>query len=539
MKKIIIGLFSILTMANFALPSYAAMDSGVWINDLTELFAVNQANILAINIRSFNAIDKNKDDIIEPEKGDTAGNFVNAIKRLNALQSSGINTVHLLPITPVGKVKAMGTAGSLYAISNFTTLNSQLDDPTNNLSVMQEAKNFINECHKRNIRVIVDLPSCGSYDLYLSNPNLFVLGNDGQPVVPADWTDVRLFKALNEDGKLNDELFILYKKYVDMVQRLGADGIRADVATSKPYEFWKQLISYAKDKDPQFLFLAEASESWSEPIAKNAPFTPYYKLLEAGFDGWYGSFFDFKNWAVADKMEKELSIIKTIKKEFSEKKQNKAVIGSFATHDELSPIITGGVQYSDMIIWLQATLPLNSYFVDGFQSGDSYQYKYSNQKADKTVTDDDVYYVHKGKFDIFNFSRKPGGDSEFLDSEFAVANRFKLMAAPIINNGELTFLKTSNPAVFAYTINYKFSTILVVLNKDLAYQSQAVLTLKNFNKGDSIIPFKIQSYPKIEKNKLSLNLKPAEILVMLISAEDKTKKGSESKKTAEPVYKSR
>ena len=103
---------------------------------------------------------------IEVEKGDISGNFVNAIDRLDEIKSLGINTIHLLPITPVGKVKAIGTAGSLYAISDFTKLNPQLDDKSNNLSVFDEAKLFINECHKRNIRVIVDLPSCGAYDLF-------------------------------------------------------------------------------------------------------------------------------------------------------------------------------------------------------------------------------------------------------------------------------------------------------------------------------------------------------------------------------------
>ncbi len=158
----------------FPLKSFSAMDGGLWKNDLRTLFIKNQAIILAVNIRTFNAFDKDGNDIIETDKGEISGNFVNAVKRLNELQNQGINTIHLLPITPVGKVKAIGTAGSLYAISGFSELNPQLDDETNKLSVTEEAKKFIDECHKRNIRVIVDLPSCGSYDLYLSKPSLFL-----------------------------------------------------------------------------------------------------------------------------------------------------------------------------------------------------------------------------------------------------------------------------------------------------------------------------------------------------------------------------
>jgi hypothetical protein len=58
-----------------------------------------------------------------------------------------------------------------------------------------------------------------------------------------------------------------------------------------------------------------------------------------------------------------------------------------------------------MIIWLSATLPVNSYFLDGFATGDTYLYQYRNKKAPKSYTDDDYYFVHLGKMDIFNFSR--------------------------------------------------------------------------------------------------------------------------------------
>lgn len=520
MKKLITKLLSLAVITAsfaFANPADAAMNNGVWVNDLKTLFTRNQAIILAINIRSFNAVDKDGNDIVEPEKGEVTGNFVNAVKRLDELASQGVNTVHLLPITPVGKVKAMGTAGSLYAISDFTKLNPQLDDPSNDLTVEQEAKNFIKECHKRNIRVIVDLPSCGSYDMYLANPNLFVTGADGQPVVPADWTDVRLFKTTNPDGTLNDELFIQYKKYVDLVQRLGADGIRADVATSKPFEFWQKLISYAKSKDPQFMFLAEASESWSTPVAAGAPFTPYHKLLEAGFDGWYGSFFDYKDWKNQEQFEKQLSLIKNIKKDFESKNQPKAVIGSFATHDEMSPIITGGMPFADMIIWLQATLPVNSYFVDGFQTGDAYQYQYANQKAPKTYTDDDYYYVHKGKFDIFNFSRKPGSMNKRLQADFAVANKFKIMASEIIDKGDLSFLKTNNAHVFAYIVNYRYSSILVIINKDLVYNNSVSLPIKNIKETDIVVPLAFTTTPGVEKGKINADLMPGEVTVLMIS----------------------
>lgn len=524
MKKSLfkLGIIALLS-SNFitTMPAQAIMHNGTWNNDLKTLFAKNEAIILAINIRSFNAKDLDNNDIVEIEKGELSGNFINAINRLNEIKSQGINTIHLLPITPVGKIKAMGTAGSLYAISDFGIINPQLDDKKNTLTVEQEAKKFINECHKRNIRVIVDLPSCGSYDLFLSKPELFEKDENGQPLVPADWTDVRMFKVTNTDGSLNDSLYLEYKKFIDLMQKIGIDGIRADVATCKTQEFWEQLISYAKRNDPQFLFLAEASESWTQPITKNAPFTPPYKLLEAGFDGWYGNFFDFKNWTEQEQFEKSLNLINNIRKYFGLKNQAKSVIGSFATHDELSPMITGGTPFAHMIFWLQATLPLNSYFVDGVQTGDSYQYQYANQKAPVTYTDDTTYYVHKGQFDIFNYSRKPGNKNNIVLNEFITANKFKLAASKIINNGEYEFLKTNNKNVFAYTVTENTKTILVVLNKNLIYNANASLKLKGFKQGDFIIPCLFNKEPILIKDILELELLPGDINIFIIEKKPK------------------
>ena len=65
-------------------------------------------------------------------------------------------------------------------------------------------------------------------------------------------------------------------------------------ATIKPSKFWEEIIEYSRKKNPEFLYLAEASDSWREPPSKYAEFTPYDKLLAAGFDGYYGSFFNLK-----------------------------------------------------------------------------------------------------------------------------------------------------------------------------------------------------------------------------------------------------
>ena len=121
-----------------------------------------------------------------------------------------------------------------------------------------------------------------------------------------------------------------------MVLFLGADGIRADVATIKPAKFWEEIISYARKKNPEFLFLAEASDSWREPPSKFAEFTPYDKLLASGFDGYYGSFFNLKDWKTSKEFFDHIKFNKKLLMSYPE---DKSVILAFTTHDEVSPVI--------------------------------------------------------------------------------------------------------------------------------------------------------------------------------------------------------
>lgn len=491
----------------------SAFSADVWVNDLRRMYTRNSSVIYEINLRTFGAQDIDKNGIIDFENGEESGTFLNAIPRLSELAQKGINTIHVLPITPVGKTKALGTAGSLYSASSFNTINPQLVSDKSALPAKAQAQKFINEAHKLGIRVIIDLPSCGSYDLYMQRPELFVKDKSGQPVVPADWTDVRLLNAGTET-EINKDVYNLFKSFVDMVISLGADGIRADVATNKPANFWKDLINYSRTKDPQFLWLAEASESWTEAVSPYAVFTPYNKLLEAGFDGYYGSYFNLKNYKTGKEF---INQILATNANLTKYQDHKAVIGSFTTHDEMSPILVNGEKFSEMIIWLNATLPVNSYFVDGFDTGDNYIYMWANKEAFKTYTDDDYYFVHRGKIDIFNFSRQPGGTNNNLFRAFVMANSAKRGFSSIINNGKFIPLKVSNPSVFAYAESYNEQTIVVIGNLNFRNNSDVVVTVPKLENKNIVLPVKIDSIPISGKGSIKSTLNPGEIQVLLIN----------------------
>ncbi len=493
---------SIIVCFLFASPIFAE-------EGLRTLFLNNKAIICGINIRNFNAKDTNSNGVIE--QNEESGNFINAIERLDEIRDLGINTLHVLPITPVGKLKALGTAGSVYAMSSFNSINPQLIDTNSPLSPKEQLQIFIEECHKRGIKVLIDLPSCGAYDLFLSNPELFIKDKKQLSIVPTDWTDVRLLNTGNNEN-LNQDLLNAHKEFVDIIIEAGADGIRADVATIKPANFWVELIEYSRKKDPEFLYLAEASDSWREPPSKYAEFTPYNKLLEAGFDGYYGSFFNLKDWKTAEPFIEHIKFNKRLLTSYPE---DKSVILSFTTHDEISPIIINGERFSVMIAWLEATLPFNPYFIDGFQTGDDYLYPWANTKAKITETDDDYYFVHRGKLDIFNFSRKPGGKNEFIKANFTEAMRFRTENPDLIAKGTFTSLKTDNEKVFAFSRSYQGDTIIVIGNLDFKHaQKRITIKVSGLKKKKEMSIIEGQTNYKTKNNKLLTDLEAGEIKIL-------------------------
>ncbi len=481
--------------------------------NLREMFQNNNSVIYSLNLRTFNANDANGNGIIDFSLGETSGSFINAIDRLDEIKELGINTIHVLPITPVGKIKALGTAGSLYAMSDFAKINQQLVDPNSELSPKEQAKLFFDECHKRGIKVLIDLPSCGAFDLFLNRPDLFVLDKDGSAFIPADWADVRLFDVPNNENLQKSDIFILHKFFVRYVIELGADGIRADVATIKPYIFWKELISYARKLNPDFMFLAEASESWTEPASEKAYFTDYKQLLEAGFDGYYGNYFELKNWKTMGNLS---CAIKNQQQTFKRFKEKKSVIGSFETHDVVSPLLTGGENFSKIIIWLNATLPLNPYYVDGFLQADDYIYEYSNKKAGETYTDDEYYYVHQGQIDIFNFSRKPGSNSVVLSDEQKIAMNLRNNFNEQISKGKFIQLSKDEDEIFAYQRVYDKKSVVVIINRNLVNSNKIDIKIKNLKQKTKVSFIKEADGANLVNSRLIGKLKPAEIVIFTL-----------------------
>lgn len=500
-------------------------------NNLRSMFQNNQVVIYAMIPRTFNAKDTDGNGLIEGNE--ESGYFTNMVDRLDELKTYGINTLHWLPINPPGKIAAKGSAGSVYAPLDYLSIDPKLDDPKDPRNVNEEAKYAINECHKRGIRVMVDLPSCMSVDLYDSRPDLRATDAEGKPKTPEGWEDIRMFNPWEDADKrtLNPALIDYHKKFVDMCIDLGIDGIRADVGRAKPPEFWDIITSYARSKDPEFAFLAECYTYEDASPMKNMPADRPEEALDAGFDSYYGQYHIFHMWKAKDFH----NFIKDNLNMSYNHPKGKSLIGSFATHDDKSPMANGGPDYCMMTNVIQTTLPMtNPYIVTGYESGDRYIYPYGKKFVNKTFADllqnpvykdtvdsllhtskfedreklkklisgNDVnkkveqladdpeykgiidfldkfsltkdnirHYVHSEFLDIFNESRKPGGDNPEIGHHFGyLMNSVRPKYGDVITKGSYIELKVdgnSQDEVIAYARCKDGKTLVTIANHDV------------------------------------------------------------------------
>ncbi len=490
-------------------------------NNLKTLFATNSAKILAIIPRTFNAKDTNGNEYIE--NGEQHGTFLNAIERLDEVKADGFNALHVLPIHPPGKQKAMGTAGSLYAPDDLLAIDPVLIDKNDPRSPKEQFKAFIDACHQRGIKVMIDLPSCASYDMFLREPDLMAKEADGGAKTPQGWNDIRMFQSWDDEGKrlLNSKLLDLHEKYIDWCVELGIDGIRADVARAKPPEFWDRIIPYSRKLDPEFGWLGETYTYEDASPQANMPYDRPIDSWRCGFDTIYGQYHIFNEWNTASEFN---NYVKDQLFSSFDVPKGKSLIGSFATHDDVSPMFHGGTEYCNLTMGLQATLPmLNPYIVDGYQSGDWYKYGYEHTKVPHTRTDNHEMTVHHGKLDIFNLSRKPGGKNpeigDFMRKSFELKDKY----ADVINNGTFIPLEKQNDRkdqVIAYARHYNGKTLLVVANKNVNKESSCIVSVPGLKSGaalNNLLPsYGKESQLQAANDELRVQLGPARVHVFEI-----------------------
>ncbi|MBN1448127.1 MAG: alpha-amylase, partial [Bacteroidetes bacterium] len=104
------------------------------------------------------------------------GTFLKSIAILPYLRRMGVNTLHLLPVTAIGKDGNKGSLGSPYAIRNPYKLDERLCEPFHGLGVEAEYMAFVEAAHHLGMRVMMEFvfrTASKDSDWVLDHPNWF------------------------------------------------------------------------------------------------------------------------------------------------------------------------------------------------------------------------------------------------------------------------------------------------------------------------------------------------------------------------------
>ena len=115
------------------------------------------------------------------------GNFKGVTAQLDRLKDLGVTVLWLMPIHPLGELKAKGTIGSPYAVRDYDAINPDYGTP-------DDLKRLVAAAHQRGMKVFIDIvANHTAWDSVLIGKHADWYTHDaaGQIVPPnPDWVDV-------------------------------------------------------------------------------------------------------------------------------------------------------------------------------------------------------------------------------------------------------------------------------------------------------------------------------------------------------------
>jgi cyclomaltodextrinase len=187
-----------------------------------------------------------------PRAFSTQGDFKGVTARLDRLKDLGVTVLWLMPIHPVGKLKAKGTLGSPYAVRDYDAIDPAYGTP-------DDFKQLIAAAHQRKMKVFIDIvANHTAWDSVLleKHPDWFTHDAHGRIVSPnPDWVDVA-------DLEYQNAALRQYMRgmLVRWLRDYDLDGFRCDYASGVPTDFWEALRPELDRVRPGLALLAEADD---------------------------------------------------------------------------------------------------------------------------------------------------------------------------------------------------------------------------------------------------------------------------------------
>lgn len=192
-------------------------------------------NIYEVNIRQYTS----------------EGTFAAFEKHLPRLKEMGVETIWLMPITPISEKNKKGVLGSPYACNDYTKINPEF-------GTLEDFKCLVEKIHELNIKIIIDwVANHTGWDhvwtkthpeYYLIDPKTkdFQIASGMDDIIELDYSKPELRKAM-----------IAAMKF--WVNETNIDGFRCDLASWVEVDFWSEARPQVEEIIPLF-FLGEFDE---------------------------------------------------------------------------------------------------------------------------------------------------------------------------------------------------------------------------------------------------------------------------------------
>lgn len=179
------------------------------------------------------------------------GDFKGVTERLDSIKALGINVIYLMPVYPVGVLKAVN---SPYCISDYTAINKEF-------GTLADLRQLVDKAHALKMAVMLDwVGNHTAFDhKWIANKSWYLQDSVGNIMSPPNtgWHDVAQLNFKNMDMRRE-----MIKDMKFWVLAANIDGFRCDFSDGPPFDFWKAAIDTLKHiPNHQLLFLSEGGRS--------------------------------------------------------------------------------------------------------------------------------------------------------------------------------------------------------------------------------------------------------------------------------------
>jgi glycosidase len=189
---------------------------------------IKKTNVYEVNVRQYTK----------------EGTFNAFVKELPRLKDMGVETLWLMPVTPIARKNKKGTLGSYYAAADYTSINPEFGN-------MNDFKNLVNAAHKQGFKVIIDWVANHTgwdhvwtkehpeYYKRDSVTNDFAVASGMDDIIELDFKNPLLRKAMIGAMRF-------------WIDEADIDGFRCDLAFWVELDFWMEAKKELEDKKRLF-----------------------------------------------------------------------------------------------------------------------------------------------------------------------------------------------------------------------------------------------------------------------------------------------